>query len=342
MVKKLLESVLHKSSYLTKKLYSGEGYVFMLHRILPIEEKVKYEYNASLAITPLGLEKYIHEFQSAGFDIISLDEAFLRLKKPQKNKFICFTIDDGYKDNLTYGLPVFEKMKVPFTVYISSCFPEKRAVYWWYFLETYIKKNESIDLYPIGVDFKLNGFISKQDKLEAFKKASQIIKPLSYQKHKEFAYKICGLSKEDLLSENSENNMSWDEVITLNSSPLVTIGAHTADHVSLKNQSFQDSKIQIQESIKVLEEKLGEKMNHFAYPYGALSDAGKNEFNILRSLNIKSAVYNHPGSIFKQHLQSPYQLPRIGLTDETSIKRLKKLFSGRLHFDFNGLNKIFG
>ncbi|MBI34606.1 MAG: hypothetical protein CMP67_04495 [Flavobacteriales bacterium] len=342
MIKKLLESILHRSSYLTNTLYSGEGYIFMLHRILPIEEKIKFDYNSSLAITPKGLEDFIRQFQENNFDIISLDDAFFRLKKPKKNKFICFTIDDGYKDNLTFGLPVFEKMNVPFTVYISSCFPENRAIYWWYFLETHIKRNESIDLSSIGINFKLNNLIDEQSKLDAFQKASQIIKPLSYEKHKEFALKICGLTQEELEGFNKQNNMTWDEIFELNKSSLVTIGAHTTDHVSLKNQSFQNSKNQIQESILLLENKLGEKMNHFAYPYGALTDAGKNEFNILKSLNIKSAVYNHPGSVFKQHLEFPYQLPRIGLTDETSISRLKKLFSGRLHFEFNGSNKILG
>jgi peptidoglycan/xylan/chitin deacetylase (PgdA/CDA1 family) len=340
MIKKLLESVLYRSPYLTNRFYSGEGYIFMLHRVLPIEEKVKYEYNASLAITPSGLEKFIKEFQSAGFDIVSLDEAFLSLKKPQKKKFICFTIDDGYKDNLTFGLPVFEKMNVPFTVYISSCFPEKRAVYWWYFLETYIKKNESIDLSPIGIDFKLNSFIQKQDKLEAFQKSAQVIKPLSYEKHKEFAFEICGLTQEDLDAENKRNNMTWDEIFELNTSPLVTIGAHTIDHVSLKNQSSEKSKSQIQESISILENKLGDKINHFAYPYGALSDAGEREFNILKSCDIKSAVFNHPGSIFKEHLKSLYQVPRIGLTDETEKSRLDDFFSGRLHLIFNGLKKV--
>ena len=70
MIKKLLESILHRSSYLTNTLYSGEGYIFMLHRILPIEEKIKFDYNSSLAITPKGLEDFIRQFQENNFDSI--------------------------------------------------------------------------------------------------------------------------------------------------------------------------------------------------------------------------------------------------------------------------------
>ena len=55
MIKRLLESVLHRSNYLTNKLYSGEGHIFVLHRILPMEEKSKYKYNFSLAITFVSL-----------------------------------------------------------------------------------------------------------------------------------------------------------------------------------------------------------------------------------------------------------------------------------------------
>ena len=73
----------------------------MLHRLLPKEEKEQYEFNKGLAITPEGLEKLILDFKSRGFEFISINDCKQRTQSKSDKKFIIFTIDNGYKDNLT-------------------------------------------------------------------------------------------------------------------------------------------------------------------------------------------------------------------------------------------------
>jgi peptidoglycan/xylan/chitin deacetylase (PgdA/CDA1 family) len=342
MIKKIKQAVISRSNFLIKKICSGEGFVFMLHRVLPQNKREMYTYNRSLSISPEALDQYIIDFKNKGYDLISMDEVLNRIENPTKKKFIAFTIDDGYKDNLEFGLPVFEKHDVPVTVYVTTCFPEMKAIYWWYFLESFLSVSETLDLTSLGIDFKLEGLIDEDEKEKAYHKAAGLIKPLSYESHLKFVTEICGINSADLLKSNKENNMSWDDVVDLNNSPLVSIGAHTLDHLSLKSQKSAVSENQISKSISILEDKLGQKIKHFAYPYGSLEDAGKREFGVLENLKIKSGVFNHPGSIFKDHKLNPYQIPRIGLCDETKEERLDAFFSGKLHFGFNGLNKIVG
>ena len=319
-----------------EKNYSGLGHIFMLHRIIPKQEKEQYEFNKTLAITPEGLENFILKFKEQGFSFISMNEYPERIKSKSNKKFIAFTIDDGYKDNLIHGLPIFEKHNVPFTIYVSNCFPNNQAIYWWYFLEDFVKRNKAIDLRGIGIDY-CESIINPST---TYKKVRELIRKSDYTTHKKFAKDVCQINNQELLHLNEKLNLTWDEVKRLSKNTLVEIGGHSMHHVSLNHLSEKQSGRQILDSKKELERQIGKPVNHFAFPYGSLDDASAKEYKLLTKFGFKSAVYNHPGGIYEN--TPPYQFPRMGLSDETTPNRLNQLFSGHLHFNFNGLNKIIG
>ena len=64
-------------------------------------------------------------------------------------RFACFTLDDGYRDNRDFALPVMREFDAPFTVYVASDFAEGTGRLWWIALETVIAKASSIEV-PIG------------------------------------------------------------------------------------------------------------------------------------------------------------------------------------------------
>ena len=321
---------------LIKKHYSGLGHIFMLHRILPKEEKEQYEFNKTLAITPEGLEKFILKFKEQGFNFISMNEFSEQIKSKSNKKFIVFTIDDGYKDNLIHGLPIFEKHNVPFTLYVSNCFPNNQAIYWWYFLEDFVKSNKVIDLRGIGIDY----CESIIDPSTTFYKVRELLRISDYDVHKKFAKDICQINNHELLHLNKKLNLTWNEIKSLSQNILVEIGGHTMHHVSLNYLSEKQSGNQILDSKNELERQIDKPVNHFAFPYGSLDDASAKEYKLLTKFGFKSAVYNHPGGIYKN--TPSYQFPRLGLSDETTLSRLNQFFSGQLHLNFNGLNKTIG
>lgn len=75
-----------------------------------------------------------------------MDELENRLNHPnRKRPFLCITIDDGYKDNLTYGLPIFEKNKIPFALFVTTNFiSNKKAFNWPFIVERIIKKDDEL------------------------------------------------------------------------------------------------------------------------------------------------------------------------------------------------------
>lgn len=325
------------NSYLIKKKYSGKGFIFMLHRILPENQREKFDYNKSLAITPEGLQSFITKFKLLGFEFISVENLLEHLNFKHKKKFICFTLDDGYRDNLTYGLPVFEKNNIPFTIYITNSFPNKTANHWWYHFEDLLKEN--------NLSFLNHSLFKeiKNEKTDQSKKFNEIRDVLLKLSPEDFNNSWTSFFSSKLETQKDYNKsicLNWDEIVHLSNHELCTIGAHTLSHISLKHQSDSVCYKEMLNSKNEIEGKINKKVHHFCYPYGSLNEVGEREINFAKKIGFKTAVLNHPGSIFKKNINYPYQIPRMGLSDETETKRLNDLFSGRLHFNFNGLSKI--
>jgi len=100
-------------------LHPTIGEVWELHRVTDEEpadiNQREYE------ITPQRLENLIAEYKQNNFEFISVETLPDRLKnKNSKHKFIVVTLDDGYQDNLTHALPIFEKYNVPFCIFITK------------------------------------------------------------------------------------------------------------------------------------------------------------------------------------------------------------------------------
>ena len=80
-------------------------------------------------------------------DIVTMDEVHQRLAERNfARRFACFTLDDGYRDNRDFALPVMREFDAPFTVYVTSDFAEGTGRLWWVALERVIAKASSIEV----------------------------------------------------------------------------------------------------------------------------------------------------------------------------------------------------
>ena len=112
--------------------------------------------------------------------------------------------------------------------------------------------------------------------------------------------------------------LNWNEVITLDRHKLITIGAHTHTHASLKNLSDKESSLEILNSKNFIEKKINHKVKHFAYPYGTSFDFGIREMNTLKNFGFKTAVTTMPHNKKK----SIYSLPRLAVDRSTNIDNI--------------------
>ena len=65
-------------------------------------------------------------------------------------RFVCITIDDGYRDTLQWAYPILKRYEVPFAVYIPTSFPDRLGELWWLALEAVVARNNRITLWLDG------------------------------------------------------------------------------------------------------------------------------------------------------------------------------------------------
>ena len=63
--------------------------------------------------------------------------------------------------------------------------------------------------------------------------------------------------------------LTWAQTREMQDSGVIEMGSHTMSHKNLPTLALEDTRWQVVESKKRLEEKLGQEMVAFAYPYGA-------------------------------------------------------------------------
>jgi peptidoglycan/xylan/chitin deacetylase (PgdA/CDA1 family) len=116
----------------------------MLYRVSP-EPVRAFEPNRILKITPDFLDNVVRQVIEAGFDLLSMDEVLERLAARRSARpFACFTLVDGYRDNLEYALPVFKRYGAPFTVYVPTDYMDGTGGLWWLTLKRAIEASDCI------------------------------------------------------------------------------------------------------------------------------------------------------------------------------------------------------
>ena len=108
--------------YLLRPIFSGVGAIFMLHHVRPRRD-AEFQPNRHLEVAPEFLRAMLAHLRSRDIDIITMDEVHQRLiERNFSRRFACFTLDDGYRDNRDFALPVMREFDAPFTVYVASDF----------------------------------------------------------------------------------------------------------------------------------------------------------------------------------------------------------------------------
>lgn len=294
-----------------KAIHEGAlGVVLMLHRVAEYD-KQRLPPNEALKVSPKFLQQTIDKYRKTGFLFLSLDDVYDILigKRTADRPFVSFTMDDGYLDNYTNAYPIFKRNKVPFCFFVATDFIDKKAILWWYSIENLILEKSQIDLSD-GSTYKCDSF---QNKWDTFRLLRQKILHLDQHYLLKSLQQLFSSYDIDWLSPVQKMSMSWDDIKTLSHESLCTIGGHTVSHPAFNQISLQEIKQEIDDGVKKIEHVTDREVEHFAYPYGSISEDGEREYEYLQQFGFKTVFVSYGGTIHQRCKNCMTHLPRYML-----------------------------
>lgn len=312
-IKKFLFYSIFKRIFLINKMVCYDKLdvtIYMLHRCSPFETGKLFS-NENMKVSPEFLKNFILEKRKT-HEFISLDDFYTlaNAKSQILKKFIILTFDDGYLDNFEFAFPIFEELNVPFTVYVTTCFPDRTAFLWWYILEDIILKHSTVKL-STGEVFTC---VSNTEKEESFLNIRKIILNLN-QMNLRSEFDILFSSYEYIAEKYNERLcLSWDNIIQMSKSKCCTIGAHTENHKVMKLISENEMQREIFNGKLYLENKIGIQVSHFAFPFGTDNEVGDREKRFIANCGFNTVTLADGGNISDLTTINLFSLPRIFLS----------------------------
>jgi peptidoglycan/xylan/chitin deacetylase (PgdA/CDA1 family) len=318
-------------SQLLRPAFQGLGSIFCFHHICPGGGlQTGFAPNGKLECTPEFLGEIIKLVRRRGMETLSLADAIEHTRHPKQGlkPFAVFTIDDGYKDNLVHGQPVFDQLNCPYTVFVAPRIVDGTCELWWRILELSIANNDAFNFTIANDKFELDIKTNKQ-KCAAFDLLVAKLANMPEYEQRETTRTMAAQFGIDLQEYCRSVAMTWQEIRTLNQDPLCTIGAHTMNHYAVAKLSATDCRYELEKSKQIIEREIGEIVRFFAYPYGDEPAAGPRDFGLAQNAGYEASLTTRKGTIFAGHSQHMHALPRIMVSGRyQKIRYIDALISG--------------
>lgn len=280
--------------------------ILMYHSITDDENKAFIEPTYAMDVNTFIKQM---EFLNKKRNVISLSQLINMLEEgrsPERGTII-ITFDDGYQDNYRIAAPILEKYNLPATIFLATGYVSRTEPQWidelYYIFNTRTNNILNIDD---------NGAIVKFDlgKDRELINAREIIIPRLVEADIHERKRILSNIYNQLIPAKSfpKITLSWDDVREmLQTYPLIEIGCHTHNHISMTTTTPDLVKEEIELSKKTIERQLGFIPEHFSYPYGRANRQARD--SVIRS-GFKSAAITDPVS-FADADTDIYSLSRL-------------------------------
>jgi len=256
---------------------------------------------------------------------------------------IVVTFDDGYLDNFTHALPLLKKYGAPATVFISTAYTGQ-DYFWWEALEhVFLRPNHlprtlalQRENSPVAWELGDAAYYTDEQyekdclshrwrgesgsRIRIYHEVYDVLWSLNHALRLQLVNSLilwAGLGRK---SFSDSRPMDAGEIQDLASQSLISIGAHSVNHLPLDEKPTTIQESEIVESRQVLEHMLKQSVTTFAYPHGKFNDE---TVSILKNNKFHCACTTRESGV--ERSTDPMLLPRYTVRDWTKEEFRAKL-----------------
>jgi peptidoglycan/xylan/chitin deacetylase (PgdA/CDA1 family) len=236
---------------------------------------------------------------------------------------VAVTIDDGYRDFLLHGHPVFAQYEIPVTVFVITGFIDRELWPWWDQLTYMFQRTRRREISFSGREILISGEI-----LRVIDGVTQGLKRLPRVERTARIQELQHRLEVDLPKEAPAEYepLSWDEVRRLHAMG-VEFGGHTRTHPIL---SCISDEAELRDEIAGAKQRLDEQLRspslHFAYPNGTSSDYDERTVAAVQAGGFSTAVTL--GRKLVSTKADRFRLPRLDADPSLPLKHLVESLAG--------------
>lgn len=249
-------------------------------------------------------------------EFVSLDKIISRSRS--KNWQVAVTLDDGYRNNISLALPIFERFEVPVTWFVSTKFVDGDHLPWWDLVDyaaRVARPTLEIDTGKKRVSFNLanssdRGSFRSRCQWWFQKAPTSVVSRV----RREIETGIPGGLPSNAFAKPSE-------VKQASKSPWLRLGGHTVTHPNLSRQSPGDVRREIKEGKEKLESWTGRPVKWFAYPYGGRQHWNECTKRLVREEGFDGAVTTVRAYVDER--TDRFEVPRLTVPNTRTLWKTK-------------------
>lgn len=304
--------------------------ILLYHRVCELKD----DFNL-LSVTPGNFMKQMR-YLKEHYHIVRMDEDWDQIREPS----VMITFDDGFQDAYTEALPILEALQIPATFFITTGNISTSKELWQDSLIRFILVDQTYRP-EFTLQHDIYGHTWKTETIEEryrlYRVMHYLFQRANAEERQDWLRQLAAWNNpdraEDLLIQGrtDRRSMSEGQLKLLSQNKLVTIGAHTVNHVALSRQPEEVQRKEIADSRSWLERLTGKEAAYFSYPFGSPNDYSEKTVEIVRELGFKKACAVFPGIVTKD--TDPYRIPRYIVRNwemDVFSKKIQEGFGGEI------------
>lgn len=281
-----------------------QGVVLLYHRVGPDDRDPH-----RLSVSPENFQAQLEWLRST-CDVMPL--AQLAQRAGHSERSVALTFDDGYLDNVTSALPLLRRTSVPATFFLTTGDGPIPYRYWWDRLAALIASEcgtAPLILHLPSGRTELPASSIEERRAAYWRIYEKVLRLPVAEREAVVAEAVAWAG--DVPPRSDDRRMTWEEIRQLSSEPLVSIGAHTVEHLWLPAQPLAVLREELVSCRATLEDQCGTPVESLAYPFGAFD---QRVVEAAGDAGYRLAVTCEPRAV--SSTDDPLALPRIEVADE--------------------------